>query len=106
MALGILITAVLVLGLKFTIRRKRPSGEWGAIYRRTDPHSFPSGHAARSAMLLVVGLGLGPGWLGVLLLVWAPLVTMARVSMGLHYVSDVTAGFFIGILTGILTLAV
>ena len=105
MALGILITAVLVLALKFTIRRKRPSGEWGAIYRRTDPHSFPSGHAARAAMLMVLGLSLGPPWLGVLLLVWAPLVTLARVSVGVHYISDVAAGFVIGILTGILTLS-
>ena len=105
MALGILITAVLVMALKFTIRRKRPSGDWGAIYRQTDPHSFPSGHAARAAMLMVLGLSLGPVWLSILLLVWAPLVTLARVSMGVHYVSDVAAGFIVGILTGILTLA-
>ena len=105
MALGILIPAVLVMALKFTIRRKRPSGEWGAIYRRTDPHSFPSGHAARAAMLMILGLSLGPPWLGVLLLVWAPLVTLARVSVGVHYISDVAAGFVIGILTGILTLS-
>lgn len=105
MALGILITAVLVMALKFTIRRKRPSGEWGAIYRRTDPHSFPSGHAARAAMLMVLGLSLGPLWLGIVLLIWAPLVTLARVSVGVHYISDVVAGFAVGILTAILTLA-
>jgi undecaprenyl-diphosphatase len=74
------------------------------IYRRTDPHSFPSGHAARAAMLVVLGIGLGPAWLGFGLLVWAPLVSLARVSMGLHYISDVVVGFVLGILTGVLTL--
>src|SRR5690349_9562064 len=43
-----------VLIVKRLIRRQRPAGEWGAIYRTTDPHSFPSGHAARMALLLVL----------------------------------------------------
>lgn len=106
MALGILITAVLVMAMKFSIRRQRPSGEWGGIYRRTDPHSFPSGHAARAALLVVLGLSLGPVWFGFTLLVWAPLVSLARVSMGVHYISDVIAGLLMGVLTGLLTLAV
>ena len=38
---GVLGLAVLVLAVKFTVRRRRPAGEWGAIYRNTDPHSFP-----------------------------------------------------------------
>ena len=37
------VLAVLVLSIKFLVRRKRPEGEWGGIYRNTDPHSFPSG---------------------------------------------------------------
>ena len=48
---GILILAALVLAIKFLVRRQRPEGEWGAIYRNTDPHSFPSGHAARAVLL-------------------------------------------------------
>ena len=45
LGVGIIITAVIVLIVKFTVRRTRPEGEWGNIYRSTDPHSFPSGHA-------------------------------------------------------------
>ena len=56
------------------------------IYRKTDPHSFPSGHAARAFMIAVLATGLGPGWLAVVLWVWAPLVSVARVAMGVHYV--------------------
>ncbi|HSF83349.1 MAG TPA: phosphatase PAP2 family protein [Anaerolineales bacterium] len=100
LALGILITAVLVMVIKFTVRRRRPAGEWGGIYRQTDPHSFPSGHAARAMMLAVLASGLGPGWFAAVLLVWAPLVVLARVAMGVHYLSDVVAGGLFGILTG------
>ena len=95
---GILVTAVVVMAIKFTVRRRRPDGEWGDIYRNTDPHSFPSGHAARATMLAVMMVGMGPAWIGALLVVWAPLVSLARVSMGVHYLSDVVAGTVLGIL--------
>jgi len=104
MIIGIAVTAVIVLVIKFTVRRRRPQGEWGRIYRSTDPHSFPSGHAARSSMLAVIALGLGPLWLGLSLLVWAPLVGLARIILGVHYPSDVLAGMALGILMGVLVL--
>jgi undecaprenyl-diphosphatase len=95
------ILAALVMALKFSIRRKRPEGEWGAIYRNTDPHSFPSGHAARAFLIAVLATLLGPAWLAVVLWIWAPLVCLARVSMGVHYVSDVIAGAIFGILVAL-----
>ena len=98
---GIGITAVIALTLKRLIRRARPVGEWGALYRRTDPHSFPSGHAARMATLLVLAAALGPAWLGWLLLVWAPLVALARLAMGVHYLSDVIGGALLGLVIGL-----
>lgn len=101
---GVLVTACVVLAIKFTVRRQRPVGEWGAIYRQTDPHSFPSGHATRAAMLAILTLGLGPVWLGLLLLVWAPLMSLARVAMGVHYLSDVMAGLGFGTVFGLLLL--
>ena len=97
---GILVTAAIVMAIKFTVRRKRPPGEWGSIYRRTDPHSFPSGHAARAILLAVLAIGAGPVWLGCVLLPWAIAVVFARVAMGLHYLSDVLAGALVGILVG------
>jgi undecaprenyl-diphosphatase len=104
MAMGIVLTAVAVMAIKFTVRRKRPEGELGQIYRRTDPHSFPSGHAARAVMLAVVEVGLGPTWLGILLVVWAAAVVLARVLMGVHYLSDVLAGALLGGLMGVVVL--
>jgi undecaprenyl-diphosphatase len=104
MLVGIVFTAIIVFAIKLTVRRRRPEGEWGAIYRRTDPHSFPSGHAARAIMLAVLGLGMGPAWFGVILLVWAPLVLLARVAMGVHFLSDVLAGALLGLVIGLAAL--
>ncbi len=92
--------AVVVQTLKWTVRRQRPPGEWGAIYRTADPHSFPSGHAARALMLAVLGAALGPTGFALLLVVWGPLVALARVVMGVHYVSDIAAGAVLGLLFG------
>ena len=104
--IGILLTAGVVMLIKFSVRRQRPEGEWGQIYRRADPHSFPSGHAARAVMLAVVALALAPSWLGVLLIIWAPLVGLARISTGLHFISDVLAGWILGSLMGLLVLQI
>jgi undecaprenyl-diphosphatase len=99
--ISIIALAVIVLAVKFSIRRQRPEGEWGAFYRSTDPHSFPSGHAARAVFLAVLALGLGPAWLAVVLCLWAPLV-----AMGVHYLSDVVAGGILGIVAGIAALQI
>ncbi len=93
---GISGLAALVMAIKFLVRRQRPEGEWGSIYRNTDPHSFPSGHAARSFLIAVIATGLGPVWLAIILWLWAPLVALARVAMGVHYVSDIVAGAMLG----------
>jgi undecaprenyl-diphosphatase len=102
---AVFVTAVLVLAIKFSVRRRRPEGEWGQIYRKTDPHSFPSGHAARAVLLAVLALGMGPPGLGIALAVWAPLVVLARVAMGVHYLLDVVAGALLGALIGLVILA-
>jgi undecaprenyl-diphosphatase len=105
LAIAVVVQALLIFPLKFAIRRERPSGEWGSVYRSIDPHSFPSGHATRAILLAVMAAGLGPGWFAATLAVWAPLVSLARVATGVHYLSDVLAGAIIGLLMGLLMLA-
>lgn len=102
--MGLAGLAAVVLAIKLMVKRKRPEGDWGGIYRNTDPHSFPSGHAARAFLLAVVATALAPGWLALLLWFWAPLVALARVAMGVHYLSDIIAGAILGIIVGILGL--
>ncbi|MDO9301986.1 MAG: phosphatase PAP2 family protein [Anaerolineales bacterium] len=103
---GILGLAGVVLVIKFLVRRERPQGEWGSIYRNTDPHSFPSGHAARSFLIAIIASAFGPMWLAAILWVWAPLVALARVSMGVHYLSDVAAGAALGVIVALIGLQI
>jgi undecaprenyl-diphosphatase len=101
MIVAMLFVGLLVKIMKLIWRRQRPTGDWGKIYRRTDPYSFPSGHAARAGLLLVMSLALGPLWLGLLLLVWAPLVSYSRLYLRLHVPFEVVCGFLLGILSGL-----
>jgi undecaprenyl-diphosphatase len=104
LAFSLLLEAAFVLALKFIIKRRRPAGEWGEIYRSTDPHSFPSGHAARAILIAVLAWSIAPFWFGFLVVVWAPFACFGRVVMGVHYVSDVIAGAAIGFLSGLIML--
>ncbi len=100
-AAGVLLTALVVQALKWTIRRPRPTGDWGTVYRRIDPHSFPSGHAARAAFLALAAVHTGPFGLALLLCLWAPLVALARVALRVHYLSDVVMGALCGLICAV-----
>lgn len=104
--IAIVFEALLVFPLKMIIRRERPQGEWGSIYRTIDPHSFPSGHAARATLLVVLALGLGPIWAGWVMAIWAPLMALSRVMTGVHYLSDLLGGMVVGLVFGLVTLCV
>lgn len=101
LASGTVLLTMIILALKFSIRRRRPDGEWGAIYRNTDPHSFPSGHATRVFFLASLAWGIAPIWCALMLTIWAPLVALSRVMTGVHYLSDILAGKVLGITLGI-----
>lgn len=102
--LAIITLAAVVMGIKLFVRRRRPDGEWGAVYRNTDPHSFPSGHAARAAMLALFAFELGSLWLGLFMLLWALSVSLSRVMTGMHFLSDILAGILLGLASGSLIL--
>lgn len=97
---GTFLLAILIIAIKFTFKRKRPAGEWGEIYRVTDPHSFPSGHATRVFFLASMAWGIAPLWFAILLTIWAPMVSLSRIQTGLHYLSDVIAGAVFGWVCG------
>jgi undecaprenyl-diphosphatase len=98
--LSLIFQSVVVLLLKLLFKRSRPEGSWGNIYRTTDPHSFPSGHAARVTLLAVLAWHLLPAWVAFFISLWALLICLTRISMGVHYFSDVLAGFVVGLLVG------
>jgi undecaprenyl-diphosphatase len=94
---GLALAEVVVIGVKWIIRRKRPPGTSGGIYRKTDPYSFPSGHAARAIMLCIVAGALGPLPVFIAILVWSPFMVVSRIAIGIHYVLDVLGGIVLGV---------
>ena len=100
--LALLGVGAIIQVIKWTFRRKRPAGSWGSMVRKTDPHSFPSGHAAKAGLLLGLGLYLGPAAMRVVVLIYTPLMAFSRTQVGIHYLSDVIVGFLLGVLSSIL----
>jgi undecaprenyl-diphosphatase len=104
LALAVGGSAALNVGLKFFFHRMRPSVPWALTHEQS--FSFPSGHAvaascfyatityllarrrqvrARTALVLIaISIVLGIG--------------LSRVYLGVHYPSDIAAGYLVGIL--------
>ena len=112
-AVWVVVAAVLVRDLTSALKdyfdRVRPSFEdGGADY---DSLSFPSGHSSGIATLVTIGLilawpHLAPparrlwAWAGALLVL---LVGLTRMWLGVHYLSDVLAGWALGVGWTVLT---
>ena len=93
---GLILAEIVVIVIKIIIRRRRPPGHAGRIYRTADPFSFPSGHAARAAMLCLISGQLGPPAAFIIIAVWSPFMVLSRIAIGIHYVFDVCAGILLG----------
>ncbi|GAA4004554.1 phosphatase PAP2 family protein [Hymenobacter fastidiosus] len=89
--------ALLNLFAKFLLARIRPA-LWASLAPETS-YSFPSGHAMGAAALaLTLGVLLWPTrgrWVAVVLgTAWALLMGWSRMYLGVHFPSDVLAGWF------------
>ena len=109
---AILLVAPLTELLKQTFGRVRPDFDLGGA--RYDSLSYPSGHSSGIATLVAVALllawpVLAPRWrrwwlaLGVVAVV---LVGFTRIWLGVHYLSDVLAGWALGVGWALLVVAV
>jgi undecaprenyl-diphosphatase len=97
---GTLVAGAVTTGLKWIFRRQRPPGEGRGFYSRFDRHAFPSGHAGRTACLVVLLIPLLPAWGFTLLPLWAVLVGLSRVALQVHFVSDILSGWVVGLVVG------
>lgn len=98
---GMTVTGILVWAIKQLTRKERPTGNEGKIYRKYDPFSFPSGHAARGFVIVTVFYTCN--WIiALVLLFWAVAISVSRIKLQLHYMVDVIAGAIIGTGVGML----
>lgn len=108
---GQLIRTILVPGLSFVlltlvrakINRPRPYESWKIaplIYKDTRGNSMPSRHIFSSAVISMSWFHLSPA-VGIVMLLITAAAAWIRVLGGVHYPSDVAAGFLTGILAGI-----
>jgi undecaprenyl-diphosphatase len=101
---GLAVVEIVVIGIKMIVRRRRPVGTDGMIYRKTDPYSFPSGHAARAVLLSLLAFRLGPLPAFIAIVAWSPFMVISRIAIGIHYALDVVAGAALGALLTALVL--
>ena len=108
----ILSTTVLIMGGGFFLlslgrslyNRPRPYQTWAIqplIKKDSLGKSFPSRHVFSATVIAMLALTLNP-WLGGAMLFLAGALAFLRVLGGVHYPSDVLAGYAIGILLGLL----
>jgi undecaprenyl-diphosphatase len=94
--------------LKQRTSRPRPFQVYAAISAAAptlDRFSFPSGHTLHAVSLSLVATASYPE-LGIVLIPFAALVGASRPILGLHYPSDVLAGWALGLLVARIVLAV
>jgi undecaprenyl-diphosphatase len=95
-AIASILSVATVQILKLTVGRARPT----EILVQSDAGSFPSGHTANAATMVVVLSIIFPRvWVWVAGAAWAILMAMSRTYLGAHWLSDTVGGLLLG--TGI-----
>ncbi len=97
-----LLNVTTYLLVKNTIKRDRPQQKipnFVASIKPSDQFSFPSGHTAAAFVFTVLVLHFYPVF-AISVLLWALLIGLSRVLLGVHFPGDIIAGSIMGSLFG------
>ncbi|XP_038574483.1 phospholipid phosphatase 6-like [Micropterus salmoides] len=100
LTLALLLDLLLVRAVKTVVRRRRPAQNRSDILSAffVERYSFPSGHATRAAMCarFLLAQLVDTASMRVLVVGWAALVSLSRLLLARHYVTDVGFGLVMG----------
>ena len=96
--MGFAIELPIYLGLKKAFKRNRPFDKltnFSSYIAPSDKFSMPSGHTAAAFVFATLVMYFYPQFTD-LVIVWALLVGMARILLGVHFPGDIIAGGLLG----------
>ena len=98
LGLAMIIERAVYVVLKNTLKRLRPAdfkSNFQSVITASDKFSFPSGHTSAAFCFSLVPVTVLGGASAVFFL-WATIVGMSRLVLGVHFPGDVLAGAFVG----------
>ncbi|MGB5324160.1 MAG: phosphatase PAP2 family protein [Pseudomonadales bacterium] len=98
LACALVLERTVYFTLKNTLKRRRPPQAipgFSATIIASDEFSFPSGHTSAAFLLAVITAAFHPG-LSYMMFIWAALVGLSRIALGVHFPADIVAGAILG----------
>ena len=99
MVIGLVITNVIIKNWAARIRPYDFFNDLTLLIQKQDDFSFPSGHATNSFACAWVIFRMAKKRYGVPTLILAILISLSRLYVGVHYPTDVLAGFVVGVIS-------